>query len=42
MRPLPPFGAPRVEHYERIAYANEHFSNSKSGWETGREHIYIE
>jgi GWxTD domain-containing protein len=31
----------REEHYERIAYANEHFSSGKSGRLTDRGKIYI-
>ncbi|HTZ58915.1 MAG TPA: GWxTD domain-containing protein, partial [Acidobacteriaceae bacterium] len=29
------------EHYQRIAYANEHFAAGKPGWKTDRGHIYI-
>lgn len=31
----------REEHYERIAYANEHFAAGIPGWKTDRGHIYI-
>lgn len=31
----------REEHYQRIAYANEHFAAGKAGWRTDRGHIYI-
>ena len=31
----------REEHYQRIAYANEHFAAGKAGWKTDRGHIYI-
>ncbi len=31
----------REQHYERIAYANEHFSSGKPGWMTDRGRIYI-
>jgi GWxTD domain-containing protein len=31
----------KEEHYRRIAYANEHFSDSGPGWKTDRGHIYI-
>jgi GWxTD domain-containing protein len=31
----------REEHYQRIAYANEHFPAGKPGWRTDRGHIYI-
>ncbi|QEE31506.1 GWxTD domain-containing protein [Terriglobus albidus] len=31
----------REEHYQRIAYANEHFAAGKPGWKTDRGHIYI-
>ena len=29
------------EYYERIAYANEHFSSGKQGWLTDRGRIYV-
>src|SRR5689334_19072299 len=29
------------EHYERIAYANQHFSSGIPGWKTDRGRIYI-
>src|SRR5262245_45835950 len=29
------------EHYERIAYANEHFASGIPGWKTDRGRIYI-
>src|SRR6185312_7372344 len=29
------------EYYERIAYANEHFSSGKAGWLTDRGRIYV-
>ena len=32
----------REEHYQRIAYANEHFAAGKPGWRTDRGRIYIE
>jgi len=32
----------REEHYQRIAYANEHFAAGKAGWRTDRGRIYIE
>ena len=31
----------KEEYYERIAYANEHFSSGKPGWMTDRGRIYI-
>jgi len=31
----------REEHYQRIAYANEHFAAGKPGWRTDRGHMYI-
>jgi GWxTD domain-containing protein len=31
----------REEHYQRIAYANEHFAAGKAGWRTDRGHMYI-
>lgn len=31
----------REEFYERIAYANQHFSSGKPGWKTDRGRIYI-
>ena len=31
----------REEHYQRIAYSNEHFAAGKPGWRTDRGHIYI-
>jgi len=31
----------REQYYERIAYANEHFSSGKPGWKTDRGRIYI-
>ncbi len=31
----------RDEYYERIAYANEHYSSGKPGWKTDRGRIYI-
>ena len=31
----------KEEHYRRIAYANEHFSNGVQGMNTDRGHIYI-
>jgi len=31
----------RVEHYRRIAYANEHFGGEKAGWRSDRGHAYI-
>ena len=31
----------RETHYQRIAYANEHFAAGKPGWRTDRGHIYI-
>ncbi len=31
----------RDEHYQRIAYANEHFSSGKPGWMTDRGRIYV-
>ncbi|NNE99637.1 MAG: GWxTD domain-containing protein [Pyrinomonadaceae bacterium] len=31
----------RDEYYERIAYANEHFTSGKPGWMTDRGRIYI-
>ena len=31
----------REEHYQRIAYTNEHFAAGKPGWKTDRGHIYI-
>ena len=29
------------EYYERVAYANEHFSSGKAGWLTDRGRIYV-
>ncbi len=40
--PGDPENMARVEHYERIAYANEHFSDGEPGWKTDRGRIYIE
>ena len=31
----------REQHYERIAYANEHFTSGKPGWMTDRGRIYV-
>ncbi len=31
----------RDQHYERVAYANEHFTSGKAGWLTDRGRIYI-
>ena len=31
----------KEEYYERIAYANEHFSSGIPGWKTDRGRIYI-
>lgn len=31
----------REQHYQRIAYADEHFAAGKPGWRTDRGHIYI-
>jgi GWxTD domain-containing protein len=31
----------QTEHYERIAYANEHFASGIPGWKTDRGRIYI-
>ena len=31
----------RDQYYERVAYANEHFSSGKPGWMTDRGRIYI-
>lgn len=31
----------REEYYERITYANEHYSSGKPGWKTDRGRIYI-
>src|SRR5215470_18898401 len=31
----------REEYYERIAYANEHYSSGIPGWKTDRGRIYI-
>ncbi|MGH9967384.1 MAG: GWxTD domain-containing protein [Pyrinomonadaceae bacterium] len=31
----------KEEHFERIAYANEHFASGKPGWMTDRGRIYI-
>ena len=31
----------KEEYYERIAYANEHFTSGKPGWMTDRGRIYI-
>lgn len=30
-----------LEYYSRIAYANQHFSSSRPGWETDRGRIYV-
>jgi GWxTD domain-containing protein len=32
----------RVEHYRRIAYANDHFVSGKPGWKTDRGRLYIQ
>src|SRR5687768_658085 len=32
----------REQYYERIAYANEHFSSGIPGWKTDRGRIYIQ
>ena len=40
--PGSPENAFKVEHYRRIAYANQHFaSNTAPGWKTDRGRIYI-
>ena len=31
----------KIEHYRRIAYANDHYQSGKAGWKTDRGHIYI-
>src|ERR1051326_7685229 len=31
----------KEDHYERIAYANEHFASGIPGWKTDRGRIYI-
>jgi GWxTD domain-containing protein len=31
----------KIQHYRRIAYANEHFASSVPGWRTDRGRIYI-
>ena len=31
----------KEEHYQRIAYANEHFAAGVPGWKTDRGHMYI-
>jgi GWxTD domain-containing protein len=31
----------REEHYQRIAYANEHYTSGIPGWKTARGRIYI-
>ena len=31
----------KEQHYQRIAYANEHFAAGKPGWKSDRGHIYI-
>src|SRR5882724_3411336 len=31
----------KEQHYQRIAYANEHFAAGKPGWKTDRGHIWI-
>jgi GWxTD domain-containing protein len=31
----------KEEHYERLAYANEHFTSGKPGWMTDRGRIYV-
>ena len=31
----------KEEHYQRIAYANEHFAAGVPGWKTDRGRIYI-
>lgn len=40
--PGDPDNVAREEHYQRIAYANEHFSDGEPGWKTDRGRIYIE
>jgi GWxTD domain-containing protein len=32
----------KIEHYRRLAYANEHFSSGMPGWRTDRGRIYIQ
>ena len=36
-----PLNSSRREHYNRIAYANQHFAAARPGWETDRGRIYI-
>ncbi|MGH9605801.1 MAG: GWxTD domain-containing protein [Terracidiphilus sp.] len=40
--PDSPENTAREEHYERIAYADEHFAAGEPGWKTDRGRIYIE
>lgn len=30
-----------IEHYRRIAFANQNFASAKPGWQTDRGHVYI-
>jgi GWxTD domain-containing protein len=39
--PQAPDNAFKVEHYRRIAFANQHFGASIAGWKTDRGRIYI-
>lgn len=31
----------KEEHYQRLAFANQHFASGVAGWKTDRGHIYI-
>src|SRR5512147_3137055 len=31
----------KIEHYRRIAYANDNFQSGKPGWKTDRGRVYI-
>jgi GWxTD domain-containing protein len=39
--PREPGNSFKIEHYRRIAYANEHFASGIPGWKTDRGRIYI-
>lgn len=39
--PREPGNSFKVEHYRRIAYANEHFASGIPGWKTDRGRIYV-
>jgi GWxTD domain-containing protein len=39
--PREPANSFKIEHYRRIAYANDHFASGIPGWKTDRGRIYI-